>query len=201
MNLFYRAASVIWGLVVAIPAHAHAPIMGIGGVPGGMLHALLIPEHGASLFALGLVLGRQERAARRSGLLIFGAALVAGLVATGLGLTPALATDALLIAMGILGLLIALAWGPPLLAWTLAALAGLTFALDSAPDATGTDEIVRMLIGSGIGAALVLVIVAEVSVFLRGNALRIVMRVLGSWIAASAILVLALRIATRFATA
>jgi urease accessory protein len=201
MNLFYRAALLACGIVLASPAHAHAPIMGIGGVPGGMLHALLIPEHGASLVALGLVLGRQERTARRSGLLIFVAALVGGLVATGFGVTPALATDALLIAMGVLGLLIALAWGPPLLAWILAAVAGLTFALDSVPEVTSTDEIVRMLIGSGIGAALVLVIVAEACVFLRGNAPRIVMRVLGSWIAASAILVLALRIATRFATA
>jgi hypothetical protein len=29
--------------------------MGIGGITGGVLHAILIPEHGMSLVALGLV--------------------------------------------------------------------------------------------------------------------------------------------------
>src|SRR5262249_86087 len=56
-------------------ALAHAPLMGIGGVTGGVLHAVLIPEHGMSLVALGLVIGRQERSARRSGELFFVAAL------------------------------------------------------------------------------------------------------------------------------
>ena len=42
--------------------------MGIGGVVGGVLHALLIPEHGLSLLALGLVLGQMEQSARRTGI-------------------------------------------------------------------------------------------------------------------------------------
>jgi hypothetical protein len=50
-------------LLLTTPAFAHAPIMGIGGVVGGVLHALLIPEHGASLVALGIVLGRQQAVA------------------------------------------------------------------------------------------------------------------------------------------
>ena len=54
-------------LASTTPAFAHSPIMGIGGVLGGVLHALLIPEHGLSLLALGLVLGQQEQSARRTG--------------------------------------------------------------------------------------------------------------------------------------
>ena len=54
-----------------------------------------------------------------------------------------------------------------------------------------------MLVGSGIGAALALAIVAEVSFLLRSNAQRIVARVMGSWITAIAILVLSLRIVTQ----
>jgi hypothetical protein len=54
-----------------------------------------------------------------------------------------------------------------------------------------------MLIGSGIGAMLSLVIVAEISFLLRSNAQRIVARVMGSWITAIAILVLSLRIVTQ----
>ena len=195
-----RTALVICLVMLATPAWAHAPVMGIRGVLGGVLHALLIPEHGASLVALGLVLGRQQQLARRSGLLIFAAALACGLVATGLAIEAPLASDVLLVATGILGLLIAAAWGPPVLGWPLAVVAGLAFALDSAPEATSTDETIRMLIGSGIGAVVALVLVAEGAGILRSDKQPIVARVLGSWIAATAILVLALRIATRMAT-
>ena len=195
-----RTALVIYLLMLATPAWAHAPIMGIRGVLGGLLHALLIPEHGASLVALGLVLGRQQQLARRSGLLIFAAALVCGLVAAGLAIETKLAPDVLLVATGILGLLIAAGWGPPVLGWPLAAIAGLAFALDSTPETTSTDETIRMLIGSGLGAIVALALVAEGAGVLRGDGQPIVARVLGSWIAATAILVLALRIATRMAT-
>jgi len=195
-----RTALVICLVMLATPAWAHAPVMGIRGVLGGVLHALLIPEHGASLVALGLVLGRQQQLARRSGLLIFAAALACGLVATGLAIEAPLASDVLLVATGILGLLAAAAWGPPVLGWPLAVVAGLAFALDSAPEATSTDETIRMLIGSGIGAVVALVLVAEGAGILRSDKQPIVARVLGSWIAATAILVLALRIATRMAT-
>jgi urease accessory protein len=195
-----RAILPICLLVLATPAWAHSPIMGIGGVFGGMLHALLIPEHGMSLLALGVALGLQQPVASRSGVLIFVAALTVGLVVAAFIAEPALAADVLLAATGILGLLIAAAWVPPVIGWLLAAVAGVTFALDSRPEVTSTDEIIRMLIGTGIAAALALALVTGASTVLKGNAARIVMRVLGSWIAAIAILDLALRIVTRMAT-
>ena len=188
------------GLVSSTPAFAHAPIMGIGGVAGGVLHALLIPEHGLSLLALGLVLGRQQPAVRRKGLLIFAGAMACALIATALLAEETLAGDVLIVAAGVLGLLVAAAWMPPSLALPLAAIAGLAIALDSRPEATETAEIVRMLVGSGIGAIAALAIVAEGSVLLKSHAQFIVARVAGSWIAAIAILVLSLRIATRIAT-
>ena len=197
-RLYHPVAPVVSLLVMTTPAFAHAPIMGIGGVFGGLLHALFIPEHGASLVALGAVLGIQETSPRRSGLLIFGAALVCGLVLAGFGIQPGPAADVLLIAMCILGILMAAAWAPPRVAWLLSAVTGLTFALDSTPETTAVDETIRMLIGSGLGAVVTLVIVTEGSVVLQGSAQRLVARVLGSWIAASAILVLSLRLVTRF---
>jgi hypothetical protein len=199
MSALLRIALIACLLLVTTPAMAHAPVMGIGGVLGGVLHALLIPEHGLSLVVLGLVLGRQDDAARRMALLIFTVALTGGLVATALKVETTLAVDVLLLGSGILGLLLAAAWAPPIVAWCLSAIIGLAFALDSAPDATSPDETIRMLIGSGLGASVALAIVAEGSAFLRGNAPRIVMRVLGSWTAAIAILVLSLRVVTRIA--
>src|SRR3954469_18938902 len=135
-RLSYPAALATCLLLLTTPAFAHAPIMGIGGVFGGLLHALLIPEHGASLVALGIVLGRQETSPRRLGLLIFGAALTCGLVMAGFGLPQGPAADILLVVMCVLGILMAAAWAPPLLAWVMAAVVGLTFALDSTPETT-----------------------------------------------------------------
>jgi hypothetical protein len=171
--------------------------MGIGGVVGGVLHALLIPEHGLSLLALGLALGQWEQSARRAGIVIFAGSLACGLIAAAFALGEALAADVLLGATGIVGLLVVTLWTPAYLVWPLAVIIGLTIGLDSRPEAVSNEEAVRMLLGSGLGAAVSLAIVAEVSFLLRSNAQRIVARVIGSWITAIAILVLSLRIATQ----
>jgi hypothetical protein len=54
-----------------------------------------------------------------------------------------------------------------------------------------------MLIGSGLGAAIAIALLAEGAVHLQGHALLIAARVAGSWIAAIGIMVLSLRIVTR----
>jgi hypothetical protein len=179
---------ILTGLAFTTPALAHSPIMGIGGVPGGALHAMLIPEHGLGLLVLGLVLGRQAWPQRRVGLTIFAAVFAIG---------EGLAADVLLTATGVLGLLIAAAWVPPTLGWALAAIAGLTFALDSRPEVTSSQETVEMLVGTGVAAVVIVAAISELSFRLRGNAQVMVSRVLGSWIAAIAILVLSLRIVTQ----
>jgi hypothetical protein len=184
-------------LTSATPALAHSPIMGIGGVFGGMLHALLIPEHGLGLLALGLVLAQQDQSPRRTGILIFLIALVCGLVVAAFAVEEALAADILLAATGILGLLVVTMWTPKYPVWALAAIVGVTLGLDSRPEVASNEELLRMLVGSGLGAAASLAIVAEVAFLLRSNAQQIVARVVGSWITAIAILVLSLRIVTQ----
>jgi hypothetical protein len=179
------------------PALAHSLIMGIGGVVGGILHAVLIPEHGMSLLALGLVLGQQEQPARRTGILIFVAVLACALVAAAAAIGEAMAADVLLAATGILGLFAVTMWTPSYLVWALAAVAGLTLGLDSRPEVTSNGEAIQMFFGTGLGAAVLLAIIAEVSFLLRSNAQRMVARVMGSWITAIAILVLSLRIVTQ----
>lgn len=197
MTRLFCAALVACLLASTAPALAHAPIMGIGGVFGGVIHAVLVPEHGLTLLALGLALGRQKQDARRSGTLIFAAMLTCGLGAAALMGEETFAADLLLLATCALGLLIAAAWMPPRLVLCLAALAGLMFAIDSRPDGTSAAESARMLIGSGLGAAIVLAAAAEGSVYLRGHALLIAARIAGSWIAAIGIMVLSLRVMTR----
>jgi urease accessory protein len=184
-------------VLTTTPALAHSPIMGIGGVTGGILHALLIPEHGMSLLALGLALGQLEKPERRTGILIFIAILTGALVAAAFAIGEGMAADVLLATTGILGLLVVTLWTPTYLVWALAAIVGLTIGLDSRPEVVSNEEVLRMLLGSGLGAAAALAAIAEVSFLLRSNAQRIVARVVGSWITAIAILVLSLRIVTQ----
>lgn len=199
MSTRLAPALIVCLLVGATPALAHSPIMGIGGVPGGALHAWLIPEHGLSLLALGLVLGLHGKTPRHIGLAIFLTALIGGLIAAAFALGEAFAADVLLSVTGILGVLVVIAWAPPVVSWSFAAIAGLAIGLDSRPEVAPGSETVLMLIGSGLGAAFAVALVSEVSYRLKGAAQLIVARVLGSWITAIAILVLSLRIATQIA--
>jgi hypothetical protein len=87
-----------------------------------------------------------------------------------------LAADVLLAATGILGLLVVTMWTPTTptpLVWILAVIVGLTIALDSRPEVASNEEAVRMLLGSGLGAMVALVIVFG-DVTKRPGQLRIV---------------------------
>jgi urease accessory protein len=96
----------------------------------------------------------------------------------------------------IAGLLVALARPVfEVLGCAFAVLTGFCIALDSPPEAISLAEANLMLAGTGLGGALLLVVAAAVASRLKAGWARIAARVLGSWIAASAILVLALRLA------
>src|SRR5262249_62376878 len=70
-------AILAWLRVAGGPAQAHDGVSGVGGLPGGLLHPLLVPAHALALLALGLALGQQPR--WRAGVLLFGVGLVAGI--------------------------------------------------------------------------------------------------------------------------
>ncbi len=190
-----RAAAVALGLAMtATPALAHPAPLGIGGFFGGLLHPLFVPAHVLAVLALGLLIGRQ---AAWTGLvaITFILGLTAGLGVMTLGVVPLLMNEAVLAFALIAGLLVAHARSmPEAVGCVLAVLAGFCIALDSPPEAVTLSEANRMLLGTGIGAALLLIAVAAVAARLTRGWPRIAARVLGSWIAASAILVLALRL-------
>ena len=171
----------------------------MSGLIGGLLHPLAVPAHALALLALGLLIGRQSARRRGISLAAFVAGLGAGLaaIAFAVGQTPA--GDVLLAATGLAGLLLALGRPlPPLVCEPLAAVAGLTLGLDSPPEAISLTVGTIMLIATGLGASLALALVVACTHYLGGArplAANIAMRILGSWIAASAILVLALRFA------
>ena len=93
------------------------------------------------------------------------------------------------------GVLVALARPlPEATGCVLAVATGFAIALDSPPEVISVREANIMLIGTAFGASILLVAVVEAASRLTRNWQRIGARIFGSWIAASAILVLALRL-------
>jgi hydrogenase/urease accessory protein HupE len=176
------------------PAMAHPPPLGVGGFAGGLLHPLLVPAHGLALVGLGVLIGQQAgwgRAVVVAGIV----ALAAGLGVMTLGVVPLFVGEALLALAALTGLLVALARPVSEIAGgVLATATGFAIALDSPPEVLSLREANLMLAGTGLGAALLLIVTSELARRLQSAWPRIAMRILGSWIAASAILVLAVRL-------
>ena len=192
MNGCVRAALILVALTAADVAVAHAP-MG-EGVSGGLMHPYLVPAHAMSLVALGLFIGRQ----RDQGipLLVFAAALIAGLVALTFAVGETPAAELLLGNTTLVGVLLAAAWTPPKpLGWIIAAVTGAALAFDSPPETISVQEADLMLLGTGLGALSLLGAVVGGAGYLTRPWQRLGVRIVGSWIAASAILVLALTLA------
>ena len=160
----------------------------------GLLHPLLIAAHLLALVALGLLIGQQRRPLLTWA--VFVAGLAAGLAAIAFAVGETAALDVLLATTALAGVLVAIARPlPMLLPLTLAGIAGAALGLDSPPEAISIGAAVAMLVGTAISAVLVLALVAAASRQLTRWWQRIGMRIVGSWLAASAILVLTLRFA------
>jgi urease accessory protein len=146
------------------------------------------------LLALGLFIGQQDSRTRRAPAAIFAAALIIGLAAIMLAVGQTPAGDVLLAAAAGLGVLVAIA--RPLsrpVGWLAAAVIGATIGLDSPPQVISIALATVTLIGTGLGACIALAIVVGVTACLRHHWQLLGVRILGSWIAASAVLALAVR--------
>ena len=184
-----RPVAAVIAITAADVAVAHAP-MG-EGVSGGLLHPYLVPAHAMSLVALGLFIG--SRRDQGIPLLAFAAALIAGLVALTFAIAETPAAEILLGNTGLMGVLLAADWNPPKpFGWIIAAVTGGMIALDSPPETISVQEADLMLLGIGLGALSALGAVIGGAGYLTRPWQRLGVRVVGSWIAASAILVLAL---------
>jgi urease accessory protein len=173
-------------------ASAHA-VFGTTGFGGGLLHPLIVPTHLMAAVALGLLIGQQRWAAGIQ--IIYAIAVCAGLGTIALGVVPALAEETVLAACAAISLLAMLA--RPVL-WVvgagLAAVMGYALALDSPPEAISLFEANLTLLGTALSAIILLAALAYLASQLQRDWQRIGARILGSWIVASAILVLALRL-------
>ena len=182
-------------------AYSHPAPFGITGYPVLFLHPIVVMDHAICLVAAGLLAGQQKGIAL--GWLL--AALFVGLVAgfAVLVFTPGFPGDIFLplLLTIVTGLVVAAA--PVLKAWAIAlvALSGFAIGLNTYPEG-GTLFILSMTLGGLVVGAAILFLLAGWPVSLLQRKWQDVgIRIAGSWLAAIAMLILALAIKRLFAGA
>lgn len=167
---------------------------GIGEFYGGMLHPLFVLPHALSLTVFALMLGQGGVRAMRFAYPPYMLALAVGLFIAGFEVQPALPYEAILLSFAFLcGLLVAAQRPPPVIALAvLAAVLALLVGMDSGVTGLERRETFGALLGCWLGAVLLILLLAGVAELAQQAWQRVALRVLGSWTAASAVLVLAL---------
>ncbi|QLQ31811.1 MAG: HupE/UreJ family protein [Candidatus Thiothrix singaporensis] len=166
-----------------------------------MGHFWHFPAHVVVLVGLGLLLGQQGAQPVRTGWLAFAAAIVVGLGLAQLYAVRWNISMFLLIVAGVVGCLLALRLRLPVwLYLLLAAVAGVLLGLDSSPAMIPGMKALKMyafMAGAVVADTLALLLLALLALGLRTLLDGVVLRVLGSWVAASALMVLTLMFAHR----
>lgn len=189
----YLSFVCLLALLVPQTSLAHSSIPGIGYFYNGLLHPVFVPAHLLLIIAVGLFLGQQGPKRVELALGVFAAATVLGLVVSWFSIDTGV-ESLILISSAAIGLLVAMSLQLTL-PWcvVIALVAGSFLGIDSAQEAlSGADKLVS-LIGSGVAIVfLVLYPLILVDKFNKKAWQRIGIRIIGSWIAASSLLVLAL---------
>ena len=194
MSAAVRLAVVLSLLIAPDAARAHPAFAGADGFAGGLLHPFFVPAHAMAIIVTGLLIARQTRRWRLR--LAFVAGLTAGFVVIAGAYVPTLADVVLLVLTLVAGALVASAKPlPPLFVGAIVLVIGGVIALDSPPEAMIVRTAIETQLGTFCGAAIFLYAVSETASRLRHHWQLVGARILGSWIAASAILVLALQFA------
>jgi len=171
----------------------------IHGFWTGALNPILIPAHLIVLVGFGLLLGQQGISHWKAAFPSFIVALLAGLWLTNIAYQqPGWDNALILLAISLFaGFLAVLAYPLPRgLTWMLAVMGGMMIGLDTAPTllpGISYQKIYLTLAGTALSSSVLLGLVGLFGLFLHTLWQGIGVRVLGSWVTASALLTLALR--------
>ncbi len=193
MSVKHFALVCLLALVAPETSLAHSPVQGISNFYNGLLHPVLVPAHLLLLVAVGLFWGQQGPEGIQPALGIYAFATVVGLTAAWFSIGTEFETF-ILVLSAVIGLLIAINPQVKLL-WcgVVALLAGFLLGIDSAQEALSGKEKLVTLFGSGVAICLlVLYPMALADHFNKKAWQKIGIRIVGSWVAASSLLVLAL---------
>jgi urease accessory protein len=193
-----RHVSLLAICVLLLPrtADAHSTFKGAGDFYGGMLHPVLTPTHGLLLASLGLCLGPLTSSRLEYASFAFVPALSVGMIVAAAASIGDLPPWILLAIAALAGSLAAVGRDvPPAVAVALAVVAALVLGLDSAPGGSSPWGTILSAIGTWLGVLIIYAYAIGLVAFAVSRPwLKLAVRVLGSWTAASAMLVLALAI-------
>lgn len=185
--------AVLAAILLPVTASAHLPVAGLGDFYNGLLHPFFSLPHLLALVVLGILIGRRLDAWGTAVLPVFPAALALGLISAGYGIGfPA--ENLLLAGAALIGLLVVTDWPPPRwAAFTLAAASGLAMGFDFFNEQVRSPAALN--IGTGITLYLSFLYVLMLAEKFHSRRWQLTgLRVLGSWIAACALLALSLRL-------
>jgi urease accessory protein len=193
-----RKAVLLVGLLSAVTVNAHplqadGEISALGIFYAGLLHPFLASTHVLAIAGTGLLIGQLPREMAAIPLLAFVATYCGALLTTLWGAGWAASTNALMILAAVTGFLVAL--GSPAmrrLVIPIAAISGALLGLNSAADGISLFSRLLLTLGTFLGGAIAVMAFAALTLELPYKWQRIGVRVVGSWTAASSILVLAL---------
>lgn len=187
-------------IAVAAPgsAHAHSAVKGLGSFYQGLLHPFLLPAHLLILVGLGLYLGQRPPLPVRLILAWFLPLTVAALTIATLGAVPELSTALLFGIALVIGLLVAAARELPREAlYAVTAAGALAVGMDSGLPAGSLTSTLVMGLGNVIGIVGCVLNIAFYASLCKPRWLQIGIRVVGSWIAAVAVLAIAFALRTK----
>jgi len=180
-------------LVIPIASEAHAISTTVGDFYGGILHALLVMAHVFPFIALSIVAGQQGPELARKSLVAFLAALLAGVI-TAFFTGQVIAVFYInIISLIVLGILAALSFKLP--RWFLYSTIiffGFTHGFQNGSELSQTQSPVLFITGLLTGGLILFSVIAALTISIRKEWFQIALRVIGSWIAAIGLMMIAL---------
>lgn len=191
-RLWVVAAAGIAALFTPTTAYAHGKIEGIGDFYNGVAHPLRVPEHALLLVALSLVLARHEPLRLTPPMAVFAVCSALAIVLAGSAAPAGVGPVVLLVLlMGLGGLVV---WGAALPVAIRAVLCGVVavaVGLDSAAEGDSLPASIKLGLGTWLCMAVLVVDLAFYASLSKAKWMDIGRRVLGAWVLAIAILMLA----------
>lgn len=174
-------------------ALAHVPIEGWGDFANGAVHPLLNPAQLLVIVGLALLLGQQVPLKVKTPMLFFATAVAGSLALTVTGLFPEIPPPVIASAALLLGALVAIARAPhPHVIHALCALAGFILGLDSEVETGEAFAVAQTLVGTWLCLNLLTGYITLASSNAAGKLIAMnAIRILGSWLVAIALLMLA----------
>lgn len=174
-------------------ALAHVPIEGWGDFANGAVHPLLNPAHLLVLVGLALLLGQQVPLKVKTPMLFFASAVAVSLGLTVTGFLPKIPSPVIVAIALLLGALVAIVRAPhPHVIHALCAVTGFILGVDSEVETGGAFAVAQTLVGTWLCLILLTGYITLASSNAAGKPIAAnAIRILGSWIVAIALLMLA----------